>query len=321
MSLVLYGFVVLVWGLTWIAIKYQLGEVPMAASICYRSLGAALLLLGYVAIRKLPMRFGPRDHLRMALIGTLMFSVNYLFLYAAEQHIPSGLVALVFAMTLPLNVVNSAIFLGRRVQRTVLVGGVVGLSGMAMVFWVDLAGFSLTNTTTLGVIEAFCAALCFSLGNIVSDRTQEAGVPIVQSEAYGLLYGSLILAVVAAFNGGFAFDTGLPYVAALTYLIVFGSIVGFGLYLSIIGRIGAQRAGYVTVLFPIVALLVSTFVEGYSWTGYALAGAVLIVVGNALVNTRPETLRRLLFRGGAPEPSPDVEDRLVDQGSGSGTVR
>ncbi|RBQ16381.1 EamA family transporter [Spongiactinospora rosea] len=294
MGALLYGFVILIWGLTWIAIKYQLGEVPMAASICYRSAAAALLLFAYLALRRRRLRFGLRDHVRMAAIGTLMFSVNYLFVYAAEQHISSGLVALVFAMTLPLNVVNSAIFLRRPIGRMVALGAVVGLGGMALVFWADLSAFDLTGGTTLGVAQVFAGAMCFSLGNVVSDRAQAAGVPIVQTEAYGLLYGAALLAVIAALTTGFGFDLSVPYVSSLGYLVVFGSVIGFGLYLTIIGRIGAQRAGYVTVLFPVVALLASTILEGYVWTWYALAGTVLIVAGNALINTRPEVLKSLL---------------------------
>jgi drug/metabolite transporter (DMT)-like permease len=296
MSALYYAFVVIVWGLTWIAIKNQLGDVSEVASICYRSAGAGLILFIYLLIRKLPMKFSWRDHVRMFLIGTFMFSVNYLFLYGAEGHIPSGLTALIFAMTLPLNVINSAIFLRRRIARSVVIGGLIGVFGMVLVFWTDLSGFSLSNGTLLGMVEAFLAALCFSLGNVVSDRAQFRGVPIVQSEAFGLAYGTLILAVSALFTGGFSFDPGLHYTLSLGYLIVFGSVVGFGLYLSIIGRIGAERAGYVTVLFPVVALLVSTVFENYHWTSAGLAGAACILIGNAIVATPPEIINRARYR-------------------------
>lgn len=294
MGVLLYGLVVVVWGLTWIAIKNQLGEVSPAASICYRSAAAAFLLFAFLAFRRMPLKYSLRNHMRMLLIGALMFSVNYLFLYAAEQHIPSGLVALIFAMTLPLNVFNAAIFLGRRVGRAVVVGAMVGMLGMSMVFWNDLANFDVNSDSSWGIGQAFLAALCFSLGNIVADRAQTAGVPIVQSEAYGLAYGAIILVPVTLLAGGFTFDTGAPYVISLTYLVIFGSIVGFGTYLTIIGRIGAERAGYVTVLFPIVALVVSTLFEDYRWTTTALIGALLILLGNAMVSTPPELLRKLV---------------------------
>lgn len=308
MGVLLYGLVVLVWGLTWIAIKYQLGDVPMAASIFYRSAAAALLLFAWLWLRKAHMRYSLKNHGRMVLIGAFMFSVNYLFLYASEQHIPSGLVALIFAMTLPLNVFNAAIFLGRRIARTVVIGTLVGLLGMALVFWRDVANFDANGDSLLGIAQAFGAAFCFSLGNIVSDRAQSDGVPIVQSEAYGMLYGAALLVPAVLLTGGFSFDFGAPYVLSLTYLVVFGSIVGFGTYLLIIGRIGAERAGYVTVLFPIVALAVSTFVEDYRWTLTAMLGALLIVVGNAVVSTPPAVLNRLWARIAGPTPPVVPED-------------
>jgi len=295
-NVLLYGVVVLLWGSTWPAIRYQVEDVPIAASICYRSGLAAVLLLAYLALRHRPMRFRLRDHAGMVLMGVLMFSGNYLFLYAAAQRITSGLVALIFAMTLPMNVINSAIFLGRRIALSVVAATAVGCLGLTMVFWHDVVGFDLSRRSTRGVLLPLGAALCFSLGNIVSERTQRTGVPVVEAEAYGLAYGALLLAPVALLTEGFRFDLSARYVASLGYLVVFGSIVAFALYLGIVGRVGADRAGYVTVLFPIVALAWSTLIEHYVWTFRAVVGAALILIGHALVITPANEFQRLRGR-------------------------
>lgn len=295
MNGLLYLFVVIVWGSTWIAIKYQVADVSPVASIFYRSAGAALVLLAFVLLTRRRWRFSLRDHVFMALTGVFMFSVNYIFLYWSETYITSGLVALIFALTLPMNIVNSAIFLRRRIKAFTVFACVVGIAGIVVVFWTDLANLNLDSRSLRGVLFASLAALCFSLGNVVSDHAQQTGVPLVQTEAFGLVYGSLLLVPVVFMTGGFQFSFKGTYVTSLAYLIVFGSVLGFASYMAIIGRIGADRAAYVTVLFPVVALFISTLIENYVWTLRAVFGALLILIGSALSITKPEVLQGRLF--------------------------
>jgi len=210
--------------------------------------------------------------------------------------IPSGLVALIFAVTLPLNVVNTAFFLRQRVEPIVIMASVIGISGIALVFWSDLTSAPDHGDSVRGIALTLGAAMCFSLGNVVSDRTQRAGVPVVQSEAYGLAYGAIALVPVTLVTGGFRIDLRAPYLLGLGYLVIFGSVVGFTLYLRIVGRVGAERAGYITVLFPIVALVWSTLLEHYAWTVRAFVGALLILIGCALVVTPKGLFDRIMSR-------------------------
>ena len=298
MNLVFYSVVVLVWGSTWIAIANQVGEVSNAASIFYRSALAGLLLFAYLLVRRQRLRFTFRQHVVMGVIGASMFSVNYLFLYAAEERIPSGLVAVLFAMTLPFNVINSWIFLRQPLSPLVLVATAIGITGIVMMFWDDVVGTALDQRTIVGAALALGGATCFSLGNIVSAHSQAGKLPVVASEAYGLIYGALLLVPVALSTGGFGFSLTFDYLWSLGYLVVFGSVIGFALYLTILGRIGADRAGYITVLFPVVALLWSTLFENYVWTVHAVAGAVIVLVGCALAVTPPHRLIRSSSRRG-----------------------
>ncbi len=281
----LYLMVVIVWGGTWIAIKYQVEGGPLTASICYRMAGGAAILFLIMLAMRVRLRFRFREHLLMAGTGLCMFSTNYIFLYWSERYIASGMVALIFALTLPMNVANSAIFRRKPLDRSIAVACVLGVIGCATVFWNDIADFTWSSHSLRGVISALLATYCFSMGNVISDTAQERGIPILQTEAYGLTYGALIMVPVTLASGGFGFALTPKYIGSLAYLIILGSIVAFGAYMWIIGRIGAGRAAYVTVLFPMVALLLSTFLEGYVWTPRALAGATLILAGSAIAVT------------------------------------
>lgn len=291
MGLALYSLVVIIWGGTWIAIKYQVEGGPLTASICYRMAGAALVMLLVVLARQSRLRFSLREHLLMAGTGLCMFSTNYIFLYWSEKYLASGLVALIFALTLPLNVMNSAIFNRKPVDRSILPACVLGITGCAVVFWNDIAAFTWSSKSLRGLIFALLATYCFSLGNVISDAAQARNLPVLQSETYGLAYGAAVMVPVTLATGGFGFSATPRYIGSLAYLVILGSVVAFGAYMWTIGRIGAGRAGYVTVLFPMVALLLSTFLEHYVWTPRALIGAALILAGSAIAVTGRHKIR------------------------------
>jgi drug/metabolite transporter (DMT)-like permease len=136
----------------------------------------------------------------------------------------------------------------------------------------------------IGMGLSLAGTFAFCLGNIVSARLQKRKIPVFAATGYAMLYGSAGLALYAAANGhAFTIEWTLPYLAGLAYLAVFGSVVAFACYLTLLGRIGPDRAGYVTVLGPAVALTVSTFVENFQWTGVAALGLLAVLAGNILV--------------------------------------
>jgi drug/metabolite transporter (DMT)-like permease len=303
-NILLYGVVVLVWGTTWIAIRQQVDTVPVEVSICYRAAGAGLLLFAYLLFRRAKLRFGLRAHIDMVLIGATLFSGNYLFLYRAEQRIPSGLVAVIFSMVLPFNMLNQSIFLRRKLDPAVIVAAVLGMVGITLVFWRDITGTGHGSQALIGAALALGSAAIFSLGNLFSARAQLAGVPVVESEAFGMAYGAILLVPLVLASGGFQYDPSLRYTVSLGYLVVFGSVLGFAFYLTILGRIGTARAGYITVFFPIVALVWSTLLEDYRWSATAAIGAALILVGSALTLTPPSRFAGLLPRSASSRRPP-----------------
>lgn len=282
-NILFYGTTVLIWGSTWLAIKFQLGSVDPMLSVAYRFSLAAVVLLLWCVLTRRAMRFTRRDHLFIALQGVLLFALNYLFFYLAELHITSGLAAVVFSTIVIMNLLNGALFLKTPVEMRVLGGGLLGLLGLVLLFWPELASFDLRDRGLYGLLLCVLATFLASLGNIVSARNQQQRLPVVQTNAYGMSYGALFMFLVAWGAGTpLSFDFSMDYLLALVYLALFGSVIAFGCYLTLIGRVGAGRAAYVTLLFPIVALGISTLAEGYHWSLAGLLGLLLILGGNGL---------------------------------------
>ena len=219
------------------------------------------------------MRFTLREHGFMALQGLTLFSINYILVYVAELHLAGGYVAIVFSLIVVLNVLFGAAFLKNPVRPRVLLGGAIGIVGLSMVFLPGLGGLSLSAGAGLGLVLALVGTIIASLGNMVSARNQRHKIPVVQANAYGMGYGALITLGIAVVRGSeVSFDASPEYVLSLLYLALFGSVIAFGSYLTILGRIGPDRAGYIAVLFPIVALLFSTAFEGLTWELITILG-------------------------------------------------
>ncbi len=283
-----YLATVVIWGSTWIAITFQLGVVDPLVSVAYRFVLAAVLLLAYCVARGLPLRFDVRAHRFVLLQGLLLFGFNYWLVYLSTQYLTSGLIAVLFSSVIVMNIVNGRLWLGSSVQGHVVVGASVGLLGIALVFWPELAGASLGHDALLGIGFALAGTYSASLGNIVSVRNQRNGLPVVQTNALGMAYGgTAMLAVAGLVDKAFGFEFTLPYVGSLLYLAVFGSIVAFGCYLTLVGRIGADKAAYAMLLFPVVALQLSAWFEGYHWSPQSLVGVALVLAGNGIILIRP----------------------------------
>jgi drug/metabolite transporter (DMT)-like permease len=286
-NLLLYLATVAIWGSSWLAITWQLGVVPPEASIIYRFALSAVLLLGWCVARGLPMRFSAPQHLFMALQGMLLFSVNYIIFYFATFHLTSGLVALAFSTIVVMNMLFGAILLAIPIQRRVAWGAGIGLGGLALVFWPDLMAFDAQSSALTGLGLSLIATASASLGNLASARNQRTGIPVVQGNTFGMAYGAAFTSAVALARGvPFTFDWRPAYVLSLLYLALFASVLAFGCYLTLLGRIGADRAAYAGVAFPIVALALSTVFEGFQWTVIAVVGVALVALGNVIVLTR-----------------------------------
>jgi drug/metabolite transporter (DMT)-like permease len=279
----LYLLTVLIWGSTWIAIKWQLGVVPAPVSIAFRFwIAAAVLLLLLVVLRK-PVRPPRRAWRYLVAQGFALFCCNFLCFYYASQWVPSGLVAVVFS-TAPLwNSINGRLFLGRALQPQVIFGALLGLAGIAMLFLPQMQGHWEDGGMLRGLALAVLGTLFFSTGNLLSSRMQSFGLTPWLTNTWAMFFGAAILTVIAIVLGmPFAIEPTTRYVGALLYLAIPGSVIGFTAYLLLVGRMGPERAAYCTVLFPVVALTISTLFEGYRWSALAFAGLACVLAGNLL---------------------------------------
>jgi drug/metabolite transporter (DMT)-like permease len=283
-ALILYAITVLIWGSTWLGIKYQLGVVDPLVSVVYRFALAAVLLFAWCVLRRARLRLSAAEHRWIALQGACLFGLNYWIIYWSEVYLTSGIVAAIFAMLVFLNMFNGWLFLGRPLERRMVAGALLGTAGIGALFWPEFTHLSLEDKAVRGLVLGVTATVFASLGNIVATRNARFGLPVISANAWGMLYGTALLSLVALASGTrFQLPPQTSYYVALFYLSVFGSIVAFGAYLRLLATIGPDRAGYSSMLIPVVALLISTVAEGYRWTLPAVLGLGLIVAGNVLV--------------------------------------
>ncbi|MBA2673128.1 EamA family transporter [Ramlibacter sp.] len=283
-TVLLYLATVLIWGTTWIALKLQVGVVPIPWSIAYRFwLSAAVLMLWLVLRRQWRL---PPASLWPLLVGQglALFCLNFVCFLNASRWIASGLVAVCFS-TAPLwNAFNGRIFQGKPLSRAVLAGGTLGFAGLLLLFGTEVLRDMGRSETLWGLGLALAGTFCFSIGNLLSGAMQARGQPPLQTNAWAMLVGASVIAIYALAAGApVLFDPSWTYVGASLYLAIPGSVIGFTTYLTLVGRLGADKAAYCTVLFPIVALNVSVWLEGYHWTAGGIAGLVLVLAGNVVV--------------------------------------
>lgn len=283
----LYGLTVLAWGFSWYALKLQLGTVPPEVSVFWRFVLASAIMMGWAMARGARLSFPLRTHLRFAGLGLFLFSTNFTLFYYGGQYVPSGLLSVVFSLASVFNMILGFAIFGQRISRRVLLGALLGFAGVALLFRPQIMGAAdsgLDATALLGLGLCVAGTLSFCLGNMVSTANQKSGIPLVSASAWGMVYGTVLLGLFAAFRGAsFAIEWTPTYLGAMVYLAVIASVVAFACYLTLLARIGSARAGYSTVMFPVVALLVSTVLENFHWGPDAIAGLVCVLGGNLLV--------------------------------------
>jgi len=280
----LYATVVLIWGSTWSAIPFQLGVVAEELSVAYRFGIAALFLYAYALLSRRRIRLPVDAYPFVLLQGTLLFSLNYFLVYYATVHITSGLIAVLFSSIVLFNALLERVFFKTTIDKRLLLAAILGLSGIAMIFWPEVSVISLEDNTVVGILLTLSGTLIASFGNMTAVINTRRELPVVAVNAHAMAWSALLSFVAAALLGReftFSFERG--YVLSLAFLAIFGSAIAFGCYLALIKRIGPARAAYSSVLFPAVALAMSTIVEDYQWTMIAAIGIIFTLAGNWLI--------------------------------------
>lgn len=287
LNTLLFVATVFIWGSTWYAIDFQLGVVDPVVSLTYRYALAAVLAFGWCFARGYSLRFDVRTHRVFVLLGLFLFGLNYVAAYQAQFYISSALNAIGFSSMIWMNILNARLLLRRRTTPAVYVGAAIGMAGILVIFLPEVEALTWSDRVLTGLFFSLLGTLFASFGNIASQAAQTRAIPVMQANAWGMLYGALINGLLAVLMGKpFVFDTTPAYRYSLLYLAVFGSVIAFACYLTLLGRIGMERAGYAAVMIPVVALGFSVTFENLEPGLHLWAGLGLALAGNVFVLMR-----------------------------------
>ncbi len=283
MTLLLYAITVLIWGTTWIAISLQNGSVDTVTSVFYRFALAGMCLFFILFFAGKLQRMKPKDHLWCLLQGACLFCFNFICFYTASRYMTSGLISIIFSIAIFFNAINNRVFWKVSPNKSIYAAGLLGVIGLVLLFWQELSHANASKELFIGIGLSTLGTYLFSLGNMISVRHSKHGVSTLTGNAYGMNYGAiLLLFIIAMTHTPLSWDSNPEYVYSLLYLAIPGSVIGFTTYLSLVRRIGANQAAYTTVLFPVIALAISSVYENYTWGLLNSSGLVIVLLGNAV---------------------------------------
>ena len=277
----LFALCVLVWGTTWYAITWQIAELAPEFGVALRFALAGATILAFAAWRGERLRFGAREHARFALQGAFMYGVSYVCVYRAEQHVVSGLVAVGYSASPLIVSLGARVAFGAPLSGRFLAGGLVGLLGVALIFWPEIARAPAGGGTTLGALFTVGAVLLSAVGSLSASRNRHHGLPFWPALGLGMLWGALASTLLAlALGRAFVLPGNAAWWLSLLYLALAGSVLTFACYLTLQDRLGPGPAGTIGVMTPLLALVVSLLFEGYRPEPLTFAGAALALAGN-----------------------------------------
>ncbi|NVK24295.1 MAG: EamA family transporter [Gammaproteobacteria bacterium] len=297
---ILFILAVMIWGSTWLVITYQLGTVHPLVSVAYRFAIASIILLGYCYWKKLFQPLPLKTHGFLTLQGICLFGLNYWAVYTGEHYITSALAAVLSTVIIYFNILFGWLLLNKSISKEVVMGALVGIGGVVLLFMPELTQSELSNetvaaTTWLGIFLVLGGSVLASLGNITSAYTQSIKVAVTHANALSMSYATVFLFVmILVLDIPITFETTPVYIASLFYLAIFGSVIAFWAYLTLVGNIGADKAGYAVLVYPAIALILSSWFENYQWQWQSFAGLAFIVVGNLIAMNKWRHVNTLL---------------------------
>ena len=269
-----------IWGSTWVVIKDQVGVVPAGWTVTYRFALATVGMTALALVRREDLRLSRQGLGIAAIVGCAQFCCNFQFVYRAEQHLTSGLVAVIYALLMVPNALLARLVLKQPIHGRFLTGSAVAIGGIALLLLHEYRIAPPTGRVLLGVALSIGGLLSASVSNIAQASEpgkRQAVVPLI---AWAMLLGTAVDAALSwAVSGPPVFDTRPGFWLGTSYLAFIGSVVTFPLYFALIRNVGAGRAAYNGVVVPMVAMAISTVVEDYRWTWLAIGGAALALAG------------------------------------------
>lgn len=283
----LYVTAVIIWATTWIAINFQLGDVAAEVSLAYRFGLASVMLFAYCKLANISLKFSINQHVRLFGLAISMFGFNYYLLYLGQTDLNSALAAISFATLVVMNLINAKLFFGTEITNKDWLGAALGLVGVCSLFWPEVVGTEIDLQSLYAFGLCILGTLVASFGNMFSMANQKQNIAVLPGNAWAMGYGALSMALLALLQGNeFKFDLSLNYWLATGYLALFGSVIVFACYLSLLNKIGAGKTSYIAVITPAIAVTISSVFEGFVWSDYTVYGLLLIILGNVIVLTK-----------------------------------
>jgi drug/metabolite transporter (DMT)-like permease len=270
-----------IWGSTWIVIRDQLGTVPPQWSVAYRFVIAAAAMALVARVKGESLTLGRGGLAAATVLGFAQFCVNFNAVYLAEQHITSGVVAIIFALLLIPSTLLAWMFLGQRPTGRFLVSSLVAICGIALLFVHEFRQHSArAEEIAAGIGLTLIGMTGAAAANVFQAREEIRRFPLFSLLAWSMAAGAIINTGIAlAMTGPPVFEDRAGYWLGMLYLALPASVLTFSLYYPVVRKIGPAKAAYSSVLVPIIAMAFSTWLEGYRWTWLAAAGAVLALGG------------------------------------------
>jgi drug/metabolite transporter (DMT)-like permease len=294
----LFAGCVLIWGTTWHAITYQLSDLAPEFGVAVRYVIAGGSVVAFALWRGERLRFPLVAHASLALQGAFLYGVSYICVYHAERFVPSGLVAVGYSASPLLNGLGAAALFGVSVGGRFVVGGLLGLAGVALMFWPEIARPTGGERGTLGLAFTVASVLLSAIGSLTASRNRALGVPLLPAMGFGMLYGAAAAAIAGFVLGrGFALPTASSWWLSLGWLALAGSVGAFACFLTLQDRLGPGPAGTVGVMTPLVALGFSLLLEGYRPDLLTALGVAFAVGGNAFMLRPRDPAAATLSRG------------------------
>lgn len=276
------------WGLTWIIIsETQVNlDVDPFISVAWRFLISSGFVFAYLLLKKKQIKFVLNLHIFFIILGLFLYSLNYIFFYFSNVYLISAMPAVVFCLMSIMNLVGEKFYFEKKILTKTWLGAVLGILGIFIIFNKEILNFNFTVKTHLGLFLAFCATCSASIGNLLSEyNNRKYKIGIFEIMSWSMLYGGLIALVAGLLNGSSPVIpvTNLKYMLGMFYLIIFGSIIAFSFYLTLLKNIGPGRSGYIAVCMPVFALIISVIFEGFKPDGFLLFGLPITIAGLILI--------------------------------------
>jgi len=283
-NFILFIITLFCWSPTWYVIKFQLGYVDPLVSVFYRFLIAAIIIFIYLIFKKKNLKFSLNYHIWFLFFGICLYSLNYVFFYLSNTYLISAFPAIVFSTVVIMNILGDGFYFKKKPTLKTLLGATIGMIGIVIIFNDEIVNFNLVDGTHFGLFLALLGTFCASTGNMIHQRNLNNDFPLIPTIAFAMLYGSLVTLLITQIKGTeLLFEYSFNYIASLTYLSIIGSIFAFIFYLKLLENVGAGRAGYVGVVMPVLALIISTVFENLEWQIDLIMGLPILIFGAVLV--------------------------------------